>query len=370
MDKHKECHSKPDGRNAMPDVPLPQSRSTETPPGVADDLTSFIETMLRCTQCDFKTTNSNRLAKHMSIHYERRDFQCDICPKAFKKKTYLTYHKKFHTGRRDFKCDICAKAFITESCLQRHKSTHPYVLIDSSTADDTNRTYECFLCKNPCISQVDCMQHISDTHTKSPWLKCIHCGYRCIFKVHLVKHALACCGEDCVCNFCGQMFVSKVALQEHIEMQEKRFQCDECGKRFVKLWALELHQISHSNEKKFKCDKCPITFKHKRTLSEHRRTHEGHTNECDICGKQFTLLETFKKHKQRVHSNQRNYACDMCPKMFKSSSNLTSHRRIHLNDFNFTCQWCKQGFHDNRIYKRHTLAVHGRAWDEKPLAGS
>ncbi|PRD25219.1 UNVERIFIED_CONTAM: zinc finger protein [Trichonephila clavipes] len=61
------------------------------------------------------TANDMRTTKH--------HFNCEVCGKAFAKRTHLMQHEKMHT-ERNFICLKCGKDFSQKGCLKRHMLCH------------------------------------------------------------------------------------------------------------------------------------------------------------------------------------------------------------------------------------------------------
>jgi len=50
--------------------------------------------------------------------------KCDVCHKAYRRKSNLTMHQYVHTGERPYVCDICTKAFVSSYVLRTHRHMH------------------------------------------------------------------------------------------------------------------------------------------------------------------------------------------------------------------------------------------------------
>lgn len=389
------------------------SKRDDTKPVTDDSSLHQNQPKRKCPHCIYSCTTASQLTSHMFVHSDRRDFQCQHCPKAFKCRRYLVQHQRSHssTGQwpalpkrpdlpdvpnteeharlqifldEKFKCEICNRMFTKLGYLNMHKQSHVH-----GSDGEPHRTYECYLCGASCTNDFLCMLHIRESHTIIAPYKCIRCDYNCSNRAKLAEHSVQCCGENTVCKQCGQMFADINAKREHYKTHEKLFQCEWCGYRCTTNPKLASHMVTHSEQRDVNCDLCPMKFKCDRHLKMHKKTTHTYWPHkvCDICQKtvrgtyfkahmrrhsdqrrfectqcdmKFENHHILRKH-QLVHSNQRDFPCDLCPKMFKAKHTLVAHRRIHVNDFSFMCQWCGKGFHDNRIYKRHTLSAHGRA---------
>ncbi|NXV22475.1 ZNF25 protein, partial [Cepphus grylle] len=68
----------------------------------------------------------------------------------------------------------------------------------------------------------------------------------------------------------------------------------------------------------YECDKCQECFSQKKIFTIHRRTRSGWSRRvlwCSYCGKTFIYPSNLIQH-QRIHTGDRPYQCNECPKHF------------------------------------------------------
>ncbi len=107
-----------------------------------------------CSVCFKEFYDLNSLKSHMVRHKDIGEFQCDQCPKIFKRASYLKEHKRTHTGKviikpleklqlliivtimeseiwvfyfsgeKPFACNLCHRDFRMKSNYFKHMKIH------------------------------------------------------------------------------------------------------------------------------------------------------------------------------------------------------------------------------------------------------
>lgn len=129
---------------------------------------------------------------------------------------------------------------------------------------------------------------------------------------------------------------------------ETRRQCPHCDYVCATNAKLKIHSIVHTNRRDFLCDKCPMAFKSKKNLAAHQRIHlspaiKNASNRTQTCEKSkrdigkfdlqcikcdfVTERECALANHMMKHTDERNYACNVCPKKFKRTAYLWQHKR-------------------------------------------
>ena len=102
-----------------------------------------------------------------------------------------------------------------------------------------------------------------------------------------------------------------------------------CNTKILNSTQLSIHNRLHLQQKPFACDQCPKSFTKKSNLTIHIRVHTGDKPyHCEFCQKKFSNSSDLRRHK-RIHTGEKPYACDLCPKKFSQSANLLTHKRLH-----------------------------------------
>ncbi|KAL9699412.1 hypothetical protein quinque_002853 [Culex quinquefasciatus] len=78
-----------------------------------------------CGICGKKAPNMLALQSHITfVHKKEKLFQCEHCPKAFKRQFTLAEHMATHTGEVLYHCPYCVKTFNSSANMHAHKKKH------------------------------------------------------------------------------------------------------------------------------------------------------------------------------------------------------------------------------------------------------
>lgn len=136
----------------------------------------------------------------------------------------------------------------------------------------------------------------------------------------------------------------------------KIVECNLCKFTCKRPSHLKRHMLMHTGEKPWSCEHCPKRFAQKTDLNRHMSLHAVHYDfHCGSCGRGFPDENSSKHHETKCKT--RRYNCDQCEYMTFSIGNLDLHKRKHTGERPFSCEVCDRRFtrvsHLNQHIKLH-----------------
>jgi len=138
-----------------------------------------------------------------------------------------------------------------------------------------------------------------------------------------------------ICNECGKILKSKICLEKHIQnihrINEKSHICNICGKGFTSKALLKIHFGSqHENkEPPIPCPECGAKVKNLRNHMRFVHTpDEERKFQCQQCGKGFDHMKNLDQHMMNKHLKLKPYNCRYgCEISYNDKSNRNHHER-------------------------------------------
>lgn len=258
---------------------------------------------------------------------KKEEYKCPKCYKGFATSDRIQRHMMVHgdEATKPLQCDKCHKRFLNSSALSCHLKTHLFGV----------KVYECPICK-------ESFQHILQ------------------LKSHVTKHSV---DGKFTCPSCKKVFVKYSIIRKHIRAFhcDKVHECPDCDKAFPTLDKLRMHTLKHSDHREFLCADCGKQFKRKDKLREHcKKVHNEDGEEknerkvkteptdyhrfiykCHACLLGFKRRGMLVNHLAKRHPDvspetvpelnlpiyriTKDYYCNYCEKIYKSSSKRKAH---------------------------------------------
>uniref|UniRef100_A0A1B0CLJ7 Putative transcription factor grauzone-like protein n=1 Tax=Lutzomyia longipalpis TaxID=7200 RepID=A0A1B0CLJ7_LUTLO len=256
-----------------------------------------------------------------------------------------------------------------EDVEERTKSTKDRKSRDEKIDEEIHAFFkmECVLCNIPFSRFTDVQVHFRKEHKRRGYVVC--CGKKLNRPMKLHEHMNVHVNPTKhQCPVCEKWYKTHDSMLMHRKLQhtpveERKFFCKKCPKRFALAHALTAHMITHmpAEEKKHVCSTCGQAFALATILVQHvRRVHENaHVQVCEICAKVFRCKNIFEKH-MLEHNNQLKptIPCTVCGKMFTYLVAMQRHRRRHNTSGSLECPICQRVAANRQALQEHIKNNH------------
>lgn len=130
-----------------------------------------------------------------------------------------------------------------------------------------------------------------------------------------------------VCEHCGWSFRDLSNMKDHALRHSgvKKFECEECCRKFFTRPLLKLHiRVHHKGEKPFVCKYCGMAFRNSPSRCRHERLVHHNYIKFSLFNK--LLFANLRKY----HPNELPFECDICDQTFISKISLDKHKEVHV----------------------------------------
>ncbi|XP_011293767.1 transcription factor grauzone [Musca domestica] len=287
---------------------------------------------IACQKCDQPFETFKLYIKHCrQVHKERGHVIC--CDTKFQFRKYLVDHIQYHLNPDYFKCNHCGKQFTARSYLRIHKELHE------------DGKFACNLCDKKFPRNYMLQRHQRKMHSPQP-------------------------AKSLPCEDCGKLYTCQRTLQyhrKHVHLKHFSRVCEICGQTLPTLFAYQQHKLRH-NPNPVRCEDCGLLVTSQVTLKYHRdlKHPPGGNREykCDMCPRVCPNLRALKSH-SLVHSTVYKFQCMVCDKKFKTKDIYTYHMARHTGTALFTCQWCPATFYRSGSISLHRRKYHPIEWEKE-----
>lgn len=321
-------------------------------------------------QISTNNKSQNEIDINKSLNENKSKIICKTCSKCFASKTtWKTHFIRMHTDNYEFSCEECGKQFKIWGDLRYHMrlkhkkedetsqdslSTRKKKRVRYKRIDPLSTNNEIF-CKN-CNKKFNSFDefniHIDNIHMK-------------------ILESQKNNDYQLKCNECGDEFKKKRSLIRHLQTHNmikpvKKYNkneictCEVCGIKVLSKSTLKIHYLrKHSQEFNFPCKQCNKVFKVRGDLTTHTRlNHKEPTAICEICGKITKNKQALYVHQKYSHFKTE-FICPICKKCMASKENLNQHVNIyHAKKERLFCDICKNSFMNKSSLRNHITIVH------------
>ncbi|XP_011300439.1 PR domain zinc finger protein 10 isoform X2 [Fopius arisanus] len=341
---------------------------------------SLDEKRTRCPQCKHLTKSHLDLVKHVSKHghkYQKHKLtktskvtvlsshKCTMCYKRFATKVRLQQHYLVH-GAEDQKplpCNVCFKRFMNNSALSCHLKTHR----------EDKQIFECPMCCKLFNQVLQLKDHIETHRNDDKTFTCSHCPRTftkySVIRKHIRAHH---CERKHKCQFCVKRFPTIDKLRMHLlrHSDHRQFHCANCEKQFKRKDKLKEHMTRmHSSQRMERMERLERT---ERMESAREQSDVAIDNGA---GNQGNQSRKFIPKVNPTDYNRFVYKCHQCLVGFKRRGMLVNHLAkrhpevppesipelnlpILRQTRDYYCQYCDKVYKSSSKRKAHIVKNH------------
>ncbi|XP_047039567.1 zinc finger protein 62 homolog isoform X8 [Helicoverpa zea] len=294
----------------------------------------------------------------------------------------------FRWHRSKYMCFYCQSVFVDSSKLKQHTDDfHREIRIKDIIIRTLHRkarvkldvsTLWCTSCENDFQNFQSYLDHLSDIHgfdldneasssfdcftLADNGMSCIECGQYFLFFGPLLLHTYKYHIEQNFCEMCGQGYVGKRNMDNHVRQIHGIKSCKHCHEIFPTQYALTNHIENMHRTDKLQCPLCPEILANRYLKRRHLALiHDCKSAQliCEYCSKIFTRNNKYVQHKLRVHYKEKNCTCEVCGQKAFNLDSLKRHMVCHDDARPFKCETCDRSFR-----RKKNLVTHRRAHRE------